>query len=55
MALFPGRGNCYVADNQNMQLTYTFQFALTPPEFAIVQTPGVLPAAAGVVVNISQL
>lgn len=52
LALFPGRGVCYVADGLNMSLTYTFHFALTPAEFAIVQTPGILPAAAGVVVNI---
>ena len=55
LALFPGRGNCWVADGQNMSLTYTFQFALTPAEFAIVQTPGVLPAASGVQVFVNQL
>lgn len=55
LALFPGRGNSYVQDGLNMQLTYTFSFPLTPAEFAIVQTPGVLPAAAGVLVNIVQL
>ena len=55
LALFPGRGNCYVADGQNMQLTYTFNFPLTPAEFAIVQSPGVLPAATGVLPNIVQL
>lgn len=51
LALFPGRGNCWVADGLNMSLTYTFNFALTPPEFAIVTTPGVLPAAVGVIIN----
>jgi hypothetical protein len=55
LALFPGRGNAWVADGLNMQLTYTFAFALTPAEFAIVQTPGILPAATGVIVNIAQV
>jgi hypothetical protein len=53
LTLFPFRGVCYVADNQNMTLTYTFNFALNPVELAIVQTPGILPNPAGVVVNIS--
>jgi Protein of unknown function (DUF2612) len=52
LALFPTRGACYVADNQNMSLTYTFDFPLTPVELAIVQASGVLPTPAGVVINI---
>lgn len=55
LALFPGRGDCYVADGLNMQLTYTFRFPLTPVEFAIVSQVGVLPNAAGIVINVSQL
>lgn len=55
LTLFPTRGACYVADGLNMTLTYTFKFALNPVETAIVQLSGVLPSAAGVVVNISQL
>jgi uncharacterized protein DUF2612 len=55
LTLFPSRGLAYVADNQNMSLTYTFHFALNPVELAIVQTPGILPNPAGVVVNISSL
>jgi len=54
MTLFPNRGKCYVADNQNMSLTYTFQFPLTPVELAIIELSGVLPNPAGVAVNISQ-
>lgn len=54
LALFPLRGDCFVVDNQNMSLTYRFQFPLTPVELAIVQQSGVLPPAAGVVVNIVQ-
>lgn len=53
LMLFPGRGVCFVADNQDMTLTYTFHFVLTPVELAIVQTPGVLPNPAGIVINIS--
>lgn len=55
LALFPGRGDCWVADGLNMQLTYTFAFPLTPVELAIVLTAGVLPNAAGAVINVSQL
>lgn len=55
LSLFPLRGDCYVADNGNMSLTYTFKFALNPVERAIVLESGVLPSPAGVVVNISEL
>jgi Protein of unknown function (DUF2612) len=53
LALFPNRGVCYVADGQNMSLTYTFAFPLTAVDLAIIDTTGVLPNPAGVVVNIS--
>lgn len=46
--LFPGRGRCYVTDGQNMTMTYTFEFELTPVELAIVSQSGVLPRPAGV-------
>lgn len=46
--LFPNRGNCYVQDNQNMTLTYTFKFSLQPFELGIVQNSGVLPTPTGV-------
>lgn len=49
--LFFGRGSCYVVDNQNMSVTYTFHFSLTPAEIAIVLQQNVLPTAAGVIVN----
>lgn len=55
LSLFPGRGNCYVADNQDMTLTYTFNFALQPFEIAIVENSGVLPTPTGVVPNYSYL
>jgi hypothetical protein len=46
--LFPGRGDCYVTDGQNMTMTYTFKFALSPAEISIVQQSGVLPTPTGV-------
>lgn len=52
--LFPNLGNCYVADGQNMTMTYVFSFILSPVQFAIVQNSGVLPRATGVAVNIVQ-
>lgn len=51
--LFPGRGNAYVVDNQNMTLTYTFAFHLTALEQSIVGTSGVLPKPAGVSASVS--
>jgi hypothetical protein len=47
-ALFPSRGNAYVTDGLNMTMTYTFDFALTLPEQAIVENSGVLPRPLGV-------
>lgn len=54
-ALFPGRGNAFVADGLNMTLTYTFQFILTPVELAIVEQSGVLPKPVGVAASVSSL
>lgn len=54
MRLFPLRGNAYIVDNQNMSLTYKFEFPLTAVELAIVQQSNVLPNPAGVVINIEQ-
>jgi hypothetical protein len=57
MALFPGRGNAYVTDGQNMTMTYTFAFTppLTAVEFAIVAQSGVLPRPAGVTASVVQI
>lgn len=55
LTLFPNRGSCYVADGLNMSLTYTFNFQLTAPELAIVSQLNVLPNAAGVIINVSQV
>lgn len=54
MNLFPGRGEAYVQDNQNMTLTYVFQFPLSTIELVILQQSNVLPNPAGVVINILQ-
>jgi len=46
--LFAGRGRCYVNDTGNMTLRYTFEFLLTPYEFAIMTQADALPHPAGV-------
>src|SRR5580658_2364536 len=51
--LFPNQGNCYVADGQDMTMTYTFTFPLTPLQQAIVSFSGVLPRTSGVTLNVS--
>lgn len=48
MSLFPGRGDCYVTDGNDMTMTYTFTFVLTAVERAIVLLSGALPRPAGV-------
>lgn len=53
LTLFPHRGDCFVVDNQDMSLTYTFKFILNPVEIAIVQLPGILPTGAGITININ--
>lgn len=52
--IFPNRGNAYVTDDGNMAMTYTFDFALTPVEAAIVTSSGVLPIPTGVTVTYVQ-
>jgi hypothetical protein len=49
--LFPNRGNCFVIDRNNMQISYYFNFALQNYEVSIVQNSNVLPTPAGVVAN----
>lgn len=51
--LFPGLGNCYVVDGENMTLTYKFEFVLTPVQLAIVSGSGVLPKPVGVAASVS--
>lgn len=50
--LFPNRGRAYTIDRGNMAMSYIFEFALTPIEFAILSFSGVLPHPAGVLVNV---
>ena len=47
--LFPGRGNCYVTDGENMTMTFTFDFPLSSAELAIVGQSGVLPVPSGII------
>ena len=53
--LFPNRGDCYVTDGENMTMTYTFKFVLTPVEQAIVAQSGVLPKPVGVTATVVQV
>jgi len=46
--LFADRGKCYVNDMGGMAMRYTFEFDLTPVEYAIVTQSGALPRPAGV-------
>lgn len=52
LALFPGQGQCYVTDGLNMTMTYTFGFALSLVEQAIVFQTGALPKPAGVAATV---
>ena len=49
LTLFPGRGNSYVVEGPSaMEMSYTFDFYLTPVELSIVQNGNVLPKPVGV-------
>ena len=52
--LFPGQGNCWVQDNQNLTMAYVFAFQLTAVQYAIVANSGVLPRTSGCSVTIIQ-
>jgi hypothetical protein len=54
LSLFPGRGNCFCTDGLNMTMTYTFNFALSSVEAAIVSQTGVLPKSVGVSSSVVQ-
>ena len=54
LGLFPNRGDCYVTDGENMTMTYTFAFPLTPIDLAIVEQSGVLPKPTGVLATVVQ-
>lgn len=53
--LFSDYGDCYVTDNGDMTLTYTFGDTLSSVDFAIVSQSGVLPKPCGVAALIVQL
>lgn len=52
--LFPGQ-RCYVVDTGNMTMMFTFEFALTSYQLAVVNAPGVLPHPTGVGVFVNQI
>lgn len=54
LSLFPGRGPCWVVDNENMTLTYAFSFTLSSTDLAIILLSGVLPTGAGVSASVQQ-
>ncbi|MDL2169834.1 DUF2612 domain-containing protein [Asaia sp. HumB] len=53
MTLFGDSGRCYVIDNQNMTMTYRFDFVPTPVQLSIIYRSGVLPQPSGVNVSYS--
>jgi ABC-type antimicrobial peptide transport system permease subunit len=53
-ALFPGYGNVYVRDNNDMTLTYVFGSALSKVDYAIVSQSGALPKPVGVSFDVEQ-
>ena len=53
--LFPGRGNCYVIDNNNMTMIWAFHFTLSAVELAILGQSGVLPKPVGVAAVVAQV
>lgn len=54
MYMFGDSGRAYVRNDGGMQMSYVFEFELSPAELAIVQNSGALPSPAGVTVNIVQ-
>lgn len=49
--LFAGQGRAYVKDNNDMSMTYVFDFVPTDVQVSIIQNSGVLPRPAGVNVS----
>ena len=52
LALFPGQGNAYVVDGENMTMQYVFDFPLTAVQQAILGQQNILPTPAGVAFTI---
>lgn len=54
MSLFPGRGNAYVIDDNDMSMVLMFEFLLQPYELSILRYSGALVGPTGVFSNIYQ-
>lgn len=54
LALFPGYGNVYVRDNNDMTMTFVFGATLSKVDYAIVTQSGVLPKPIGVSFSVEQ-
>jgi len=52
--LFSGRGRCYINDLGDMQIRYTFEFALEDWELAIITNSGAFPRPSGVYASVMQ-
>lgn len=50
--LFGSAGRCYCTDLGGMEMTYTFEFPLTPVQQSIIYQSGVLPKPTGVNVTV---
>jgi hypothetical protein len=51
--LFSDQGRAYIIDNQDMSMTYQFEFIPTPVDAAIISQSGVMPRPTGVSVTYS--
>lgn len=52
--LFSDYGNCYVVDSGGMAMVLHFATALSPVDFAIIVSTGVIPKPAGVSLTVTQ-
>jgi hypothetical protein len=53
-ALFPGRGNAFCTNGQDMTMQLVFDFTLTPVELAIIEQSGAIPIPVGVSFTVVQ-
>jgi hypothetical protein len=53
-SLFPGQGNAYVVNGQDMTMQLVFDFTLTAVELAIIEQSGAIPIPAGVSFTVVQ-
>jgi hypothetical protein len=52
--LFPGRGNAYVTNGQDMTMQLVFDFTLTNVELALIEQSGAIPIPVGVSFTVVQ-